>query len=79
MLRELKAGILGRPHLSSPLRHEPELSARRGREVSQAGEHSMRGPVVGGRRANLKDTGNVKVMRVERWRRGSVVKDEVLS
>ena len=78
MLRELKAGILGRPHLSSPLRHEPELSARRGRKVSQAGEQSVQGPVVGGR-ANLKDTGKVKVVRVERWRRGSVVKDEVLS
>ena len=47
MLRELKAGILGRPHLSSPLRHEPELSARRGRKVSQA---------------NLKETGKVKVV-----------------
>jgi len=41
MLRELKAGILGRPHLSSPLRHELELSARRGRKVSQAGEQSV--------------------------------------
>jgi len=32
-----------------------------------------------GEKANLKDTGKVKVVGVERWRRGSVVKDKVLS